>query len=151
MANCGTPEPKSSSYEVAALRLRYGLDTPIYVQYAKWIWGVLHGDFGMSFRWNKPVSELIGERLALTVAISLATLIVTWIVALPIGIFSATHQYSIGDYFFTLLGFVGRGVPDFMIALILMWIALSRFGVSVGGLFSPEFWDAPWQWPRSWT
>ena len=123
LRNTGTEVDES---EIAALRQRYGLDTPIYVQYVKWMWGVLHGDFGMSFLWNKPVSELIGERLALTVAISLVTLMFTWIVAFPIGIYSATHQYSIGDYVFTALGFIGRGVPDFMIALILMWIALSQ-------------------------
>ena len=130
--------------EIEALRLRYGLGEPVYVQFWKWIWGVLHGDFGMSFKWNKPVSELIGERLLLTFVVSFATLMITWVVALPIGVYSATHQYSIGDYGFTLVGFLGRGIPDFMIALILMWIALTRFGVSAGGLFSIEYQNAPW-------
>ncbi len=136
--------------EIAAMRVRYGLDTPIYVQYAKWMWGVLHGDFGMSFLWNKPVSELIGERLALTFVISLTTLMVTWIIALPIGVYSATHQYSVGDYFFTAISFIGKGIPDFMIALILMWIALSKFGVSAGGLFSSAYREAPWSMAKVW-
>jgi len=137
--------------QIATLRSRYGLDQPIYVQFLKWIWGVLQGDFGMSFQWNKPVRELIGERLLLTVVLSLSTLLFTWAVALPVGIYSATHQYSIGDYVVTFFGFVGRGVPSFMIALILMWISLSQFGVSAAGLFSPEFQHAPWSWARVWN
>jgi len=136
--------------QIASLRQRYGLDQPVYVQFLKWVWGVLHGDFGMSFRWNKPVRELIGERLLLTVVLSLSTLLFTWAVALPVGIYSATHQYSVGDYVFTFLGFVGRGVPSFMIALILMWISLSQFGVSAAGLFSPEYQHALWSWARVW-
>ncbi len=136
--------------EIDALRERYGLDQPMYVQFGKWIWGVLHGDFGMSFQRNRPVSELIGERLLLTVVISLATLVFTWIVAIPVGVYSATHQYSFGDYAFTFLGFVGRGIPDFMIALILMWVSLSTFKISVGGLFSSEFQDAAWSLAKVW-
>lgn len=130
--------------EIAALKVRYGLNEPVYVQFLKWFWNVLHGDLGMSFHWNKPVNQLIGERLLLTFVVSFSTLMLTWIIALPIGVYSATHQYSIGDYFFTMLSFIGRGIPDFMIALILMWIALSKFGVSAGGLFSLKFREAPW-------
>ena len=136
--------------EIESLRQRYGLGEPIYLQYLRWSWRALHGDYGVSFKWNKPVRELIGERLLLTVVITLATLLFTWVVALPIGIYSATHQYSIGDYFFTFIGFIGRGVPEFMIALILMWIALSRLGISAGGLFSPEFRKAAWNWAKIW-
>lgn len=136
--------------QIEALKRRYGLGEPTYVQFSKWIWNVLHGDFGMSFRWNKPVRELIGERLLLTFLISFTTLMLTWLVALPIGVYSATHQYSIGDYLFTLMGFIGRGIPGFMIALILMWIALSYLGVSAGGLFSLQYRRASWSWAKVW-
>jgi len=130
--------------QLAALRKRYGLDLPIYAQYFKWIWNILHGDLGRSFQLNKPVSELIGERVALTATISIFTLIFTYAVAVPIGIYSATHQYSIGDYFFTTVGFVGLATPNFLLALILMFIFFKYFGLSVGGLFSPEYIWAPW-------
>ena len=133
---------------IAALTKRYGLEQPIYVQYFKWVWGMLRGDFGQSFEWNRPVNTLIWERLALTVAISLCTLIFTWIVAFPIGLYSATHQYSVGDYFVSFLGFIGIAIPQFMLALILMWIAYSYFGQSVGGLFSPEYVEAAWGWAK---
>jgi peptide/nickel transport system permease protein len=132
------------------LRQRYGLDDPLYVQFFKWFGNVLQGDFGVSFLYNKPVAELIWERVALTIVITFSTLIFTWMVALPIGVYSATHQYSAGDYFFTLIGFIGRGIPDFMLALILMWIMLTSFGVSAGGLFSLEYRNAPWSWPKVW-
>jgi peptide/nickel transport system permease protein len=135
--------------EIVALRQRYGLDQPIYVQFFRWVSGiVLRGDYGRSFRWNRPVAELLGERMLLTVTISLSTLLFTWAVALPVGVYSATHQYSFFDYLFTFLGFIGRGIPSFMIALILMWISISRFGVSAGGLFSADFRDAAWSWAR---
>lgn len=136
--------------EIESLRQRYGLGEPMYVQYVRWIGGIFRGDFGMSFKWNKPVRELIGERILLTVVITLAALLFTWVVALPIGVYSATHQYSIGDYVFTFVGFVGRGIPEFMIALILMWVALSRFGISAGGLFSPDYRSAPWSLAKAW-
>ncbi len=134
--------------EIEALRQRYGLDDPIYIQFVKWVARMTEGDFGMSFQWNRPVRDLLGERMLLTVAMSLATLLFTWAVALPVGIYSATHQYSFLDYLFTFLGFLGRGIPSYMIALILMWISISRFGVSAGGLFSVGFRDAPWSWAR---
>ena len=127
-----------------SLKKRYALDQPIYVQYAKWIGGVLHGDFGQSFLYNRPVSELIWERLALTVAVSFAAMVFQWIVSLPVGIFSAVKRYSAGDYLFTFLGFIGLATPNFMLALILLWLAYSYFGVNLGGLFSFEFIDAPW-------
>ena len=136
--------------EIVSLRQRYGLDDPIYVQFFKWFGNVLQGDFGVSFLYNKPVSELIWERVALTFVITFSTLIFTWVVALPIGVYSATHQYSAGDYLFTFIGFIGRGIPDFMLALILMWVALTSFGVSAGGLFSLEYRNAPWTWGKVW-
>ncbi|MCD6083542.1 ABC transporter permease [Candidatus Aerophobetes bacterium] len=133
---------------IASLKKRYGLDQPMYIQYFMWINGVLHGDFGQSFEWNKPVSELIWERLALTVTVSLFSLIFTYVVAIPIGIYSATHQYSIGDYFFTFVGFLGLATPNFLLALVLMFLFYKYFGLSVGGLFSPEFVEAPWSWAK---
>ena len=132
---------------LAALRQRYGLDQPVYAQYLRWISNiVLHGDFGYSMAHNRPVGDLIWERLLWTFVISFSTLIVTWIIAFPVAIYSATHQYSIGDYAFTTLGFVGRGIPNFMIALILMWIGFSVFDFGIGGLFSEEFRRTPWSW-----
>ncbi len=134
--------------QIASLRQRYGLGEPLHTQFLKWIWGVIHGDFGWSFKWSKPVSELIGERLLLTFVVSLSTLMFTWVVAMPIGIYSATHQYSLGDYFFTMVSFIGRGIPDFVIALILMWISLSVFHISATGLFSADYRQAPWSMAR---
>jgi peptide/nickel transport system permease protein len=128
-----------------ALRKRYGLDRPISMQYLRWVSSIiLHGDFGYSMAHNRPVADLIWERLMWTLVISFSTLVVTWVIAFPVAIYSATHQYSIGDYFFTFVGFVGRGIPNFMIALILMWIGFSVFGFGIGGLFSEEFRRAPW-------
>lgn len=134
--------------QLAALRHRFGLDLPIHLRYLKWSWNLLHGDFGVSFEWNKPVGQLIGSRLALTVVVTLTTLMLTWVVAFPIGVYSATHQYSVGDYTFTFLGFVGLGIPNFMIALVLMWVGFAYFGANVGGLFSTEFAAAPWSWAK---
>jgi peptide/nickel transport system permease protein len=134
--------------EIDALTKRYGLDQPMHRQYLKWMAGVLHGDFGRSFDQNRPVSEVIWGRLGLTLAISVSAMIFQWLVALPVGIFSAVNQYSVPDYTFTFFGFIGLAVPDFMIALILMWGAHSLFGLSIGGLFSPEYIDAPWSMAR---
>lgn len=105
---------------------------------------MLHGDFGRSFQWNEPVSKLIAARLPLTIVISLFTLIFTYVVAIPIGIYSATHQYSIGDYIFTVVGFIGLATPNFLLALVLMFIFYKYFGLSAGGLFSPHYQLAPW-------
>jgi len=135
---------KVDESQIVSLKKQYGLDLPIYLQYFKWMWKMLHGDLGKSFEWNKPVSELIGERLMLTVIISLFTLIFTYAVAIPIGIYSATHQYSVGDWVFTVLGFAGLAIPNFLFALILMFLFFRYFGVSIGGLFSPEYAELPW-------
>jgi peptide/nickel transport system permease protein len=130
---------------IELLEARYGLDKPIIVQYWKWISGILfRGDFGESFEWNRPVTQMIWGRLGLTFILSFSTLIFIWIVAFPVGIYSAVKKYSLGDYVFTFLGFIGLAIPNFLFALTLMYIAFSKFGLSVGGLFSPRFQEAPW-------
>ncbi len=131
--------------QIASLRKQYGLDLPIYAQYFQWMWKMFHGDMGQSFKYNyKPVSQLLAERLPFTVMLSLLTLVFTYVVAIPIGIYSATHQYSIGDYAFTLVGFSGLAVPNFLLAFILMLLFYKYFGFSIGGLFSPAYILAPW-------
>ena len=137
--------------EVEALRKRYALDEPILVQYWQWVSGiVLHGDFGWSFQYQRPVSDVLWNRVGLTFVISLASMIFVYVVAFPIGVYSAIRKYSLGDYVFTFLGFLGLAIPNFMLALVLMYAALTLFGQSVGGLFSPEFADAPWSWAKFW-
>lgn len=131
--------------EIQRLKEMYGLDKPLYIQYLKWMRNmILYGDFGRSFEWNKPVRDILVERVPLTVTISLFTTIFTWIVAIPIGIYSALRQYSTFDYIFTFLGFVGLSMPGFLLALILMWFLYSTFGFRLGGLFSPQFITEPW-------
>lgn len=130
--------------ELRGLEERYGLNLPIYAQYGKWVWNMLHGDFGESFLWNKEVSELLGERLMLTVIISILTMLFAYGIAIPVGIYSATHQYSIADYGFTIAGFAGLATPNFLLALILMFVFYKYFGLSAGGLFSPAYQLAPW-------
>ena len=134
--------------QIDALRSLYGLDQPLYVQYLKWITRILQGDFGVSLDWQKPISELIGERLVLTLALGLFTLLFTFAVAIPIGIISATRQYSAYDYLFTVFNYLGVATPSFMTALVLMWLAFSYFNLTITGLFSPEYVDAPWSFAR---
>jgi peptide/nickel transport system permease protein len=137
--------------QLERLKEAYGLDQPVYVQYYKWMSGILtRGDFGLSFEWNVPVSQLIWERMGWTLFLALATLLCTWLVAIPIGVYSATHQYSKLDYLATGFGFVGLGIPGFMIALVLMWVALAYFGADVGGVFSEPFKQAPWSLAKVW-
>ncbi len=137
-----------SEERIAALRARYGLDEPVHVQYVKWITNFVRGDMGYSFEWNRPVNELIWDRLGYTLVIALASMLFTWVVAFPIGIYSALRQYSLPDYIFTTVGFLGLSTPSFMLALVLMYIGYEWFGVSVGGLFSPEYVAAPWSWGK---
>ncbi len=129
---------------IESMRKQYGLDLPVYLQYFKWVWNMLQGNFGVSFDWHKPVKDLIGERIALTIIVSIFTLIFTYIIAIPIGIYSATHQYSLGDYALTVVGFAGLATPRFLLAMVLMFFALKYFGVNTIGLFSEEFLRAPW-------
>ncbi|MCB9152214.1 MAG: ABC transporter permease [Caldilineaceae bacterium] len=134
--------------ELEALQRRYGLDKPIYVQYWLWVKGFVQGDFGRSFQYNREVKDLIWERLGYTAAIATCTLVFIWIVAIPLGIYSATHQYKVGDNVATVMGMAGLSIPDFMLALVLMVVAQRVFGFSVGGLFSREYVDAPWSFAK---
>ena len=135
--------------EIAQLEKRYGLGQPVYVQYYKWISGiVLRNDWGQSMEWQKPVKDLIWERMALTVFLSSVSILVSWFVAIPVGVYSATHQYSILDYVFSAMSFIGVGTPGFMIALVIMWLAMTQLGLNVGGLFSQEYMVAPWSFAK---
>jgi peptide/nickel transport system permease protein len=128
-----------------ALTERYGLGQPFHVQYFKWVSGiVLRGDWGQSMEWQKPVKDLIWERLALTMLLSSVAILVSWFIAIPVGVYSATHQYSIPDYVMSVISFVGVGTPGFLLALIVMWLAMSQLNQNVGGLFSNEYLLAPW-------
>ncbi len=134
--------------QLKALNERYGLDQPLYVQYWRWISGFVVGDLGESFAYNMEVSELIGQYMLLTVILSLSTMILAWLAAIPIGVYSATHQYSLGDQFFTFLSFVGLATPSFLLALILMVISVYVFDTPVSGLFSPDMQSAPWSFAK---
>ena len=130
--------------EIEDLKRQYGLDKPAYVQYLKWVGNMVRGDLGRSLEFQRPVTELIGQRLALTVVLGLFTVLFTWTLAIPIGILSAVKQYSFTDYFFTLLSYLGVGTPNFLLALVIMWFIFAWFGLKITGLFSPEFQDASW-------
>jgi peptide/nickel transport system permease protein len=134
--------------KIEFLRQQYGLDRPKYEQYLLWIGGILQGDLGYSFENSKPVSEIIGDRLWLTVILSFCTIVFTWIVAFPIGIYSATHQYSWADYSLTLVGFLGLATPHFLLALVMLYLANILFGTSIGGLMDEQFIGQPWSWPK---
>ncbi len=133
-----------SEQEAQSLRSQYGLDQPMYVQYLKWMVQISRGNFGMAMEWQRPVTDVIGDRLALTMAVSICALILTWGLALPIGIYSAVRQYSVGDYVATFVGFIGLAVPGFLIALLVLYFGFTLFNANIGGLFSPEYNEAPW-------
>jgi|TARA_Y100000814_G_scaffold293371_1_gene274639 peptide/nickel transport system permease protein len=134
--------------QIEELRYRFGLGRPFYVKYWNWFSNFVQGDMGESFQYNVAVTRLIGERIGLTIALSLTTLFLAYGLAIPIGVYSAVRQYSIGDYIFTILGFIGLATPNFLLALILMFLTYKFFGWSVGGLFSPEYLLAPWSWAK---
>ncbi len=134
--------------QVEALKKQFGLDQPFFIQYIRWVQNLLRGDLGLSLEYQRPNIELIGERLVLTVLLALFAFVFTWLVAIPAGIYSATHPRSPLDYVLTLVNYVGVATPNFMLALILMWIAFSRLGLSITGLFSPEYVQAPWSVAR---
>ncbi|MGL5009519.1 MAG: ABC transporter permease, partial [Paracoccaceae bacterium] len=140
-ANGETVDPA----QIQVLRDRYGLDSGVIIQYWKWISGIVFsGDFGRSFLYNRPVDDLLWERLGLTFVLAFSSMIFVWVVSFPIGVYSAMRKYSVGDYVMTFIGFLGLATPNFLIALILMYLSLVWFGQSAGGLFSPEYVDAPW-------
>jgi peptide/nickel transport system permease protein len=134
--------------EIASLRARYGLDDPWAMRYVKWLRRVLQGDLGRSLQWNQPVAKLILERLPWTMAVSLFSFVIVYVVSIPIGLYSATHQYSLPDYLFTLVGFIGLGVPNFLLALVCLWLYFRATGSVVVGLFSDRYQMAPWSLGR---
>jgi peptide/nickel transport system permease protein len=134
--------------EIDALKQQFGLDQPVHIQYLRWVDSLLHGKLGLSLEYQRPNSELIAERLGLTLALALSAFVFTWIVAIPLGIYSATHRNTPLDYLTTVLNYIGVATPNFMLALILMWWAYSQFNVSVTGLYSREFEQAPWSFAK---
>ena len=139
------------------LRKQYGLDKPLLQQYAIWLGampgengfsGLLQGDWGWSFEFNRPVNEVVGDQIVLTLILNVAAVLFTWAVAFPIGVYSATHQYSWGDYGFTLLGYLGLATPNFLLALVMLFLANRWFGLSIGGLMDEQFMDKAWTWPK---
>ncbi len=137
-----------SEEHIAALRAMYHLDDSLPVQYLRWVGGMLQGDMGYSMRYQQPVSRLLWERIALTVVIAMASIAFTWVIAVPAGILGAVRQYSVSDYVLTVLALLGMATPNFMLALVMMYLGYEWFGISVGGLFSPAFVDAPWSLAR---
>jgi len=134
---------------IDSLRERYGLGQPVYVQYIKWVQGIVtRGDWGQSMEWQRPVRDLIGQALGLTVVLAVFSLLVSWLIAIPMGVYSATHQYSLPDYLMTIFSFLGVGVPAFLWALIIMYFAQTKLGLNVGGLFSQQYLSAPWSWDK---
>ena len=136
--------------QIASLRQMYDLDKPMVLQYLSWVSKLLRGNLGFSFEWNASVNSLLADRLPYTILISMFTLVFTYLVAIPIGIYSATHQYRFGDYLFTFLGFIGLAVPGFLLALVLMFVFFKYFGMSTTGLFSNAYAHAPWSLAKAW-
>jgi peptide/nickel transport system permease protein len=134
--------------KIEALRRQYGLDRPLYEQYAVWVWGLLQGDMGYSFAYQLPVNQVVGDRLWLSFLVAFTTILFTYIVSFPIGIYSAVRQYSIGDYAFSFLGFLGLATPNFLLALVLLYFTNVYFGTSIGGLMDDQFIDQPWTWAK---
>jgi peptide/nickel transport system permease protein len=134
--------------KIEFLRQTYGLDLPFYMQYLKWAGGLLQGNLGFSFEHSMPVSEVVGDRLWLTVVVSFASILFVWVVSFPIAVYSAVRQYSIGDYLFTFLGYIGLATPSFLFALILLYLAKEYFDISIGGLMDPQYMGAAWSWDK---
>ncbi len=137
-----------SPEQIQALRHEYGLDQPFIVQYLLWLQNIMVGNLGLSLEYQRPNADLIGEQLALTMALALMSFVLTWAIAIPAGIYSATHPRSVIDHILTVINYIGVATPNFMLALILMWLAFAYFDVSLTGLFSPEYADAPWSFAR---
>lgn len=139
-----TVDPKKIAY----LREQYGLDRPLIEQYGWWLWGLLHGELGYSFEYDLPVQDVVGSRLWLSMVLNFSTVIFVYLVSFPIGVYSATHQYSWSDHGITLLGFLGLATPNFLLALILLYMANSLFGTSIGGLMDPQYINQSWSWAK---
>ncbi len=133
---------------IAALEQRYGVNDPVHVKFWKWFSNFVQGDFGWSFRYERSVSSLLGARIGFTLLVSISSLIFSWVVAILVGVYSATHRYTIPDYLITVFQFIGLAVPGFLLALVLMIFAQRTLGMEVGGLFSARYRDAPWSWPK---
>src|SRR5215813_7247443 len=130
--------------KIAFLKAQYGLDRPLWLQYLYWVGDLLRGDLGWSFAYNLPVNDVVGDKLMMTFIVSFATIVFTYVVAFPIGIYSATHQYSWSDHSLTFLGFIGLATPNFLLALVMLHLANVYLGISIGGLMDPRYLDAPW-------
>jgi peptide/nickel transport system permease protein len=135
---------RSAEERVNDLRARYGLDKPFLERYTTWVANFVRGDFGESFQYERPVAELLGQRLALTIVLAVATVLVTWVIAIPLGVYSAVRQYSVGDQIISVVSFIGLGIPGFLLALIILYFAVLVFNLDVTGLCSPQYCDAPW-------
>jgi peptide/nickel transport system permease protein len=133
------------------LRAMYGLNDPLWLRYLEWVEGIFRWDFGLSCQDTVPVRDLIGERLALTIVMEAATIVFIWVVSFVIGVYAATHQYKLGDYFASFIGFVGLAVPNFLLALVLLYVGKVYFGLSIGGLMDPEYIDQPISWGKAWS
>src|ERR1700719_4274933 len=140
---------KADLAKIAFLKAQYGFDLPLWQQYLYWVGGLLHGDLGFSFLYDMPVSKVVGDRLLLTFIVSVVTILFTYVVAFPIGVYSATHQYSLADYALTFLGFLGLATPSVLLALVLVYLAHVWFGISVGGLMDPSYMNRPWSWGKA--
>jgi peptide/nickel transport system permease protein len=141
---------RSAELRIDEYRARYGLDRPLLTQYWIWVTNFVRGDFGESFEYERPVAELIGQRFALTVILALSTLTITWLIAIPLGVYSAVNQYSVGDQVITTISFLGLGAPGFLIALLVLYVAVVILGQDVVGLFSRDMQDAPWSLAKIW-
>jgi len=140
---------RSAEMRIADYRARYGLDEPLLSRYWIWITHFVRGDFGESFEFERPVTEVMGERLTMSIILALSTITLVWVIAIPLGVYSATHQYSLGDQIITTISFIGLGMPGFLLALLILYFAMTGLGQEVGGLFSREFVDAPWSFARA--
>jgi peptide/nickel transport system permease protein len=139
---------KSAREQIEGYRVRYGLDRPAYVQYITWVSNFVTGNFGESFEYEKPIKDLLGERLTMTIVLAIATLLITWFLAIPLGVYSAVKQYSLGDQIITTISFIGLGIPGFLLALLVLYFVVVVLKQEIGGLFSLKFVDAPWSWAR---
>jgi peptide/nickel transport system permease protein len=148
IAECQSRQGSGCDQNIEYLRDEFYLDRPFIEQYAHWVWGLLQGNLGYSFEHRLPVAEVVGDRLWLTMIVTFATVLFTWIVAFPIGVYSATHQYSLSDYAVTFFGMLGLAVPSFLLALVLLYLANVYLGISIGGLMDPQFIDQPWTWEK---